>query len=428
MPSAEDLRLADLRDPRLWAAVGLTGAAAGGCAIALVALLHAAGHLAYPGPGSFLTTVRRASAVRRVVVLLVAGAVAGAGWSVLRAHTRSAEVEASVHAGQADVPLPRSLGTSVLVTVTVGLGSSLGREAAPRQMGAACASLLGRWLGLAHRHRRLLIACGSGAGMAAVYDVPVGGALLAAEVAMGTLALPVLLPALGAAAVATAVALLALPSRPLYPVPGVHPTLGQALWALLAGPVLGLAAVLLTRLLRGAAVRAPAGPGLLAGPVVGFGLVGLLGTVRPEVFGNGQDLTTLAIAAGGVGALAALVALKPLATALCLGSGANGGLFTPTLASGAALGAVLGHLWSMADHGTPAGAYAVVGATAVLAAAMRAPAAALVLMAELTRGSSTLWLPMVLATAGAVGVSRLVPSPSIYSLRAGAQAYEGPAG
>ena len=78
----------------------------------------------------------------------------------------------------------------------VALGASLGREAAPQQAGAAFASTLSDWAKLPDWQRRLLVACGAGAGMAAVYNVPLGGALFALEVLLGTLTLPLVLPAL----------------------------------------------------------------------------------------------------------------------------------------------------------------------------------------------------------------------------------------
>ncbi len=80
--------------------------------------------------------------------------------------------------------------------VIVALGASLGREAAPQQAGAAIASKLSIWAELPDWQRRLLVACGAGAGMAAVYNVPLGGALFALEVLLGTLTLPLVLPAL----------------------------------------------------------------------------------------------------------------------------------------------------------------------------------------------------------------------------------------
>ena len=101
------------------------------------------------------------------------------------------------------------------------------------------------------------------------------------------------------------------------------------------------------------------------------------------------------LGADGLVLLLALFALKPLVTALCLGSGASGGLFTPTLSTGAVLGGAAGIVWSLAWPGSPAGAYALVGAAAMLGAAMQAPLAGLALILELTHGGFALLIPMI---------------------------------
>src|SRR5581483_4291223 len=128
------------------------------------------------------------------------------------------------------------------------LGASLGREAAPQLTGAAWASTISDWAKLPDWQRRLLVACGAGAGMAAVYNVPLGGALFALEVLLGTLTLPLVLPALATALTATAVAWIALPHAPTYDVPHYEIHASQVVWALLVGPLAGLAALLWIRL------------------------------------------------------------------------------------------------------------------------------------------------------------------------------------
>jgi len=107
----------------------------------------------------------------------------------------------------------------------------------------------------------------------------------------------------------------------------------------------------------------------------------------------------------------ALFALKPLVTALCLGSGATGGLFTPTMSTGALLGAFLGTAWSLLFPGAPVGAYAMIGA------AMQAPLAALVLILELTHSGFALMVPMIIATTIATLIARHIDGYSLYSAR-----------
>ena len=119
----------------------------------------------------------------------------------------------------------------------------------------------------------------------------------------------------------------------------------------------------------------------------------------------------------GLVLLLALFALKPLVTALCLGSGTSGGLFTPTLSTGAVLGGAAGIAWSLLWPGSPAGAYALVGAAAMLGAAMQAPLAGLALIMELTHGGFAIMIPLVLATVTATVVARHIDGYSIYSAR-----------
>ena len=147
-------------------------------------------------------------------------------------------------------------------------------------------------------------------------------------------------------------------------------------------------------------------------------MLGLIGLAYPQLFGNGKDMAHDAfLGTGGLGLLLALFALKPLVTALCLGSGASGGLFTPTLSTGAVLGGAAGLIWSLAWPGSPAGAYALVGAAAMLGAAMQAPLAGLALILELTHGGFALVIPMIVATVTGTVIARKIDGYSIYTAR-----------
>jgi chloride channel protein, CIC family len=130
----------------------------------------------------------------------------------------------------------------------------------------------------------------------------------------------------------------------------------------------------------------------------------------PQLLGNGKDIAQLAFT-GSVPLFLALslAAMKPIATAACLGSGAPGGLFTPTLTLGALLGAAGGMFES--------GAYALVGAGAVLAASTQGPVSAVVLLLELTRRLDTTMVPVMLAVIGSILVACSLEARSIYSGR-----------
>ncbi len=408
--------------PVFWVMVGLTGVAAGLFGDLMMLILFSVQHLAFAyHAGTLEAAVSRSSDVRRIVVLVVAGAFGGGAWYLLRRLTpgERTEIDDVVWGEGERLSFRRSLGTSVIAEVVIGMGASIGRENAPKLMGGASASLLAGWARLSPAQRRLLMACGGGAGLAAVYNVPLGGALFTAEIMMGAITLPVALPALACSGIATATAWLYLPRHATYlGVPSYQFTVPLLVWALLAGPLIGLIASGYIRLIGWVTHHAVTGRATVFAPVAAFGVLGLVGFAYPQLFGNGRDMASDAfLGTAGLAVLLPLFALKPLVTALCLGSGASGGLFTPTLSTGAVLGAAAGIAWSLAWPGSPAGAYAIVGAAAMLGAAMQAPLTGLALMLELTSGGFGIMIPMVAATVTATVVARQVDGYSIYTAR-----------
>jgi chloride channel protein, CIC family len=298
------------------------------------------------------------------------------------------------------------------------MGVSLGREAAPQLAGAATASRLADWADLPLWQRRLVVASGAGAGFAAVYNVPLGGAVFALEVLLGSLALPLVLPALATSVIATTVAWISLGTGPTYHVPDYTLSASHVVWAALLGPVLGLIAVLWARMIGQATARRPPGRARFIAPIAVFLGLGLIAIPYPQLLGNGKNIVQLAVLGQmSIGLLAVLFALKPLATAACLGAGSPGGLFTPTLTIGVLISGVAGGAWSHLWHGPPLGSYALIGGGAFLAAAMQGPVAGTVLVLELTRHFDALMVPTLIAVTEATVVARRLGAHSIYSAR-----------
>lgn len=387
-----------------------------------MALLRLSEHLAYGyRKGPYLDGLQVGPGWRHVVVLLLAAVIVIVG---LRALGRlpaggGREVSEALWLRRARLGFVPSLARGALSIVTVGMGVSLGREAGPQLAGAASASWLADWAALPLWQRRLVVAAGAGAGFAAVYNVPLGGALLALEVMLGSLALPLVLPVLLTSVIATSVAWITLGTGPTYRVPSYAFSPSHLLWAVLAGPLLGLAAVAWSRMIGWAhRVRPPAGWPRLAAPVLAFTGLGLLSIPYPQLLGNGKNVVQLAVVGGmSVGLLAVLSALKPLVTVACLGSGAPGGLFTPTFTVGVLLAGVAGAGWSQVWPGHPLGSYAVIGGGAFLAAAMQGPIAGTVLVLELTRHVDALMVPTLVVVTEATIVARRLGAQSIYSAR-----------
>ncbi len=404
-----------------WLAVVFTGIGAGIGAAMLTSLLSAIQHWVWPpANANLLEAAMRTAAWHHIWVLLIAGLLTGSAQIVLGRLTSANGIEISTaiwfKAGR--MPALRTLGSAVLSIVIVAMGAPLGREGSPKQAGAVIANLLSDRQKLSDEQRRLLVACGAGAGMAAAYDVPLGGALFALEVLRGALALRLVLPALTAALIATAVSWIALPDAPTYSIPVFGSPMSSIVWGLVAGPIAGVVSVGYVRLIALADRYRPKGWWRLAAPALTLAAIGAVSIPFPQILGNGKDVAQLAFLGQVAPALLlSLLVLKPLATALSLGSGAPGGLFTPTLTLGALLGGTLGHIWTWIWPGVPPGLFALIGAGAVLAATTQGPLSAVVLMIELTGHDRSFVVPLLLAVAAATLVARTIDRRSIYDAR-----------
>jgi CIC family chloride channel protein len=408
--------------PRFWFAVVLTGIATGLFGDFLMWLLAQTERLAFNyHSGSYQAAVARTSDAHRVVTLVLAGLLGAIMWYFIRRYLRheNAEIDDSLWNGDGELGIRRSFFTSVASEVVIGMGASIGREAAPKLMGGASGSVLSHWMDLTPAQKRLLVACGGGAGLAAVYNVPLGGAIFTAEVLLGSFALPTVLPALACSLIATMVAWIYLPSGATYPdIPSYRFSGSLMVWSLLAGVVIGLLAVFYVRVIGWCAHYQAKGASIFWAMPLAFLVIGVLGIWYPELFGNGKDMAHESfLGIGGIGLLFALFALKPFVTALTLGSGASGGVFTPFLATGALFGAFLGAAWIHLWPGTPVGAFALVGAAAMIGASMQAPLAGMVLVLELTRSGFAIAIPIMAATLIATFLVRHIDGYSIYSAR-----------
>src|SRR4051812_32568969 len=178
-------RVIAIRKPR-WLIVALvtsaTGVASGLGGMALNLLLRLVQHTAYGhglhaifGRVGFLQEVTSASDLRRFLALCLCGVVAGVGWGVLFCFCPLLVSVRQAVQNAGGMPFWATLIHAILQIVTVGLGSPLGREVAPRELGAAVATKLSARANLTPECTRIVIACGAGAGLAAVYNVPFGG-------------------------------------------------------------------------------------------------------------------------------------------------------------------------------------------------------------------------------------------------------------
>jgi H+/Cl- antiporter ClcA len=390
----------------------VTGLLAGVAGLSTSAVLRFVEHLTYHyGFGTLLAGITGSSPVRRALGPMVGGALAALGWWILRRRTEVPQLAQTITRRDRVPRLAWSID-ALLQIVLVGSGASLGREGAPRQFAAALSDLGTGWLKrLSPSDRQILLACAAGAGLGAVYAVPLAGALFAVRIILNTWHLRALGAALITSSVAVAIGSLITKDRPEldWPEPNLSPELtGQALVLAPLALVVGLA---FNRLMAAARPATAMGTWVLVPALAGAGLVmGVCSHWWPELPGNGRSILTVSLASGmTISAAAVILVLKPLLTALFLCAGGAGGMLTPSLATGAAAGSllVLTVNWAAGTH-LHAPTVSLAGAAGVLAVSQGSPIWAAIFVWELAR--PPLWLFVVfLATAvGAHGLKTLV--------------------
>jgi CIC family chloride channel protein len=324
------------------------------------------------------------------------------------------------------------LVNAAAAVVTVGSGGSLGREGPMIRLGAMIASWAGDRLGLPAHRLKILVGCGAAAGLAATYNIPIGGALFAMEVILGNFALEIFGPIVVSSVIATLIARAFVGNVPLYAAPGYTLVSGWEMVPYIGLGILGAfasvlfmtgidAVVLLFKRLRFLPVPLR--------PVLGMGLVGVLGIYVPHALGRGYGTINMALAEQlhlparlglphefTILLLLGLAAAKLLATALTRGSGGAGGLFTPSLAFGALVGAAYGYwVHSLWPHiASPYGAYAAVGMAAIMSGTGHAPISSILILFEFT-GNYDLILPLMVASIISSLLSRKLRRTSIYT-------------
>ena len=393
---------------------GLTGLLAGAAGVLMALGLHYVQHLAYGyslttpiGHESFLQGVEAAAPGRRILVMVLCGGLAGGGWwAVYRFGAPLVSIRQAVADPSRPMPLWSTLAHAMLQIVTVAMGSPLGREVAPREAGSLIAGRIARAFRLTPEQSQTLIACGAGAGLAAVYNVPLGGAVFVAEVLRRSFSISVIAPALTACVIAAFVSWIGLGNESQYVLPPLAVSSPLIAWSVICGPLLGLCAWIYIRLVARLRAAAPRTAAIVPWCIAAFAVIGLFSAAYPQLLGNGKGPIQLGLDGRVTPALAGtLLLLKLAATCLALRAGAEGGLLTPGMTIGALLGLLGGAAVSVVLPGTALGAFALVGAIAFLATSMRMPLTAIVLGIEFTRADHDFLVPIGIAVAGSVAVA-----------------------
>ena len=398
-------------------AVVLTGILAGLSGMVLALILHAIQHLAFGyshgqlvGSESFLQGVTDSSWSRRIMAIVAGGAVAGFGWWLLG---RYGQKRVSIASAVANPSVPMPAGTTtihaLLQIVTVALGSPLGREVAPREMGALGAGMVARKLGLLEDESRTLIACGAGAGLAAVYNVPLAGALFSLEVMLLSFSWEKTLAAIITSAIAAWTAILGLGDESQYHFTSDILPHSFLWWAIISGPILGAGAWLFRKATSTARSHVRSNWQMPVFCLLAFSLLAVLSLYFPQLPGNGKGPMQLALSDElGFPRAAMLLALKMVVILAVLRGGAEGGLLTPGLAVGGLASLLLCMLWQQLLPGGDYGSFALVGAAAFLAASMQMPITAVALVMEFTHMDHSYLAPTLLCAAGAFLTCRIL--------------------
>jgi len=255
------------------------------------------------------------------------------------------EAMEAVLIGKSNVRMRVGILKPLATAFAIGTGGPFGAEGPIIQTGAAFGSIFAQLTHFTPYQRRVLLAAGAAAGMAATFVAPLAGILVAIELLLFEFRARSFIPVAISSAVATAVAVHFRGWAPLFPTPAFALASMQELWLFaLMGIIMGLIALAMIRVLfflEAAFDRFPLKPAAIWAPAAGALLLGLIGYFYPQVFGTGYDtIRDMLNDRLSTQSLLGISAAKFAALVLSLGSGTTGGVFAPSLIVGGGVGAV----------------------------------------------------------------------------------------
>lgn len=392
--------------------VGIIAGLVGTC---LTYFLHYIQHVAFNygingEEMSFREGVVQSSPERRWFVLTLCGLVVGLGWQAIHCYgPKLRTVKQGLDDPQQGVPFFKTISHALLQIITVGLGSPLGREVAPREISVAFGSVWVRRMGLSDIDAKLILACASGAGLTAVYNVPLAATIFILE----TMVMSINTRALGAALVtvviATCVSRFFLGDLVQYN--QVIPFEINISLLMFSG-IMGILTALLVQAFRVSGERVPfwhhTDKRMIILAVILFCVIGAISMFQPEILGNGKAGNQLTFGEMLTWqASLQLMVLKWIVVILALTAGAYGGLITPSMMLGSTFAYALAIGWNMLfPHLSLEGA-AIVGACVFLGIMQKMPMTSIVFLLELTRSNAETLMPLTLAMGTAIATERL---------------------
>ena len=343
------------------------------------------------------------------------------------------EVMAAIYYRDGVIRPAVALVKSLASALAIGSGAAVGREGPIIQIGSALGSTLGQMVPMLVGQRIMLVAAGAGAGIAATFNTPIGGVLFATELMLPEISVDSFLPVALATGTATFIGRLFFGNDPAFLVPRNLMSLGVQtsslatlmLYAVL-GIVIGVAAAAFIRVLHLFEDGFDRIRGRYTRHVAGMFVVGVMIYLMQRLSGHyyieGVGYSTIqGVLAGQLDAASFLLLLfvaKLLATSISLGSGSSGGVFSPSLFMGTAIGAGFAALAKLADPTAPVSlpAFAMVGMGAMVGSSTGAAMTAVTMIFEMTRDYDVV-LPMIIAVAVALGTRRLLSTENIYTMK-----------
>ncbi|MBI4586879.1 MAG: ClcB-like voltage-gated chloride channel protein [Planctomycetes bacterium] len=401
---------------------GIVGVAGGGGAILFKYLTALVQRFFFSSWDNLLDAASKLDWYFIILVPTGGGALASFILYSLAARTKAygiADIMEAVSLKGGEIETRSVLLRSLASLMTIGSGGSVGREGPIVQIGAMLASRCGQLLRLPKSRMRILVGCGVASGMAAAYNTPIAGAIFALEIILGSFAVEVFGPVVISSVAATLISRAVMGDQPAYLIPSFK----------MASPlevgfyiVLGILAGAAAYLFIGALSKGEEAfkkikiPNYLKIPLGGM-IIGLIGLQFPHVWGNGYEAVNRILnqqLAGGL--ILILFFLKIIATSVTVGSGGSGGVFTPSLFVGAALGGALGNAakFFFPSLAISPGAYALVGMGCLLSGTTHAPIMAILMIFELTQDYGII-LPLMLSCIVSSSVARKLNPESIYT-------------
>lgn len=378
-------------------------------------------------PGDPVEVAEEMELWQRVLIPTAGGLAAGLvlHWGLrFVGQRRSTNLLEVVVAGDGRLPFRSGLLNATSSLVSIGMGASIGREGGITQMTATLASKWGQWAKWPPYRLRLLVGCGAASGIAAAYNAPIAGAVFAAWIVLGNFSMNLFAPLVFSSVIAAMVSRTFFGIEPWYVVPPFEFTsILQLPWFMCLGLVCGAMGALFLKMLKLSEDRfRQLNWPIYAKLALGGLVVGLIAIQFPGVWGNGYVITNrilhdeFLLLEFPLWSLAGLFFAKLLATVATVGSGAVGGVFTPTLFLGASLGGLFGmtlHHFGLGAH-LPTSAFALVGMGSMLAATTRSPLLAMIMVFEISLDYS-LMPPLMLGCVMAILMAGRLHPDSIYT-------------